>query len=132
MCFLNLYIKVVLINLKIFLWFICILPLAFDVGDFENDYSWTWFFKKFKYAFGERDNMCVIPDRNERIIKSVSIVYPNIPHFACIYHLWKNIYTHFWKSKYKLSNLYYSMEKAYRKAKSYRKENFDYIMAKGW
>ena len=26
--------------------------------------------------------MCIVSDRNESIIKSVSIVYPNVPHCA--------------------------------------------------
>ncbi|XP_069145463.1 uncharacterized protein [Solanum lycopersicum] len=49
----------------------CILPLAYGVVDTENDCSWTWFFENFKNAFGERENMCIVSDRNESIIKSV-------------------------------------------------------------
>ena len=72
----------------------------------ENDCSWTWFFTQFKNAFGEREKMCVVSDRNESIIKSVSIVYPNVPHFACIWHLWKNVYTYYKRSKNTLSDLF--------------------------
>ncbi|XP_055826013.1 uncharacterized protein LOC129894370 [Solanum dulcamara] len=49
----------------------CILPLAYGVVDTKNNSSWTWFFQHFKDAFGERDNMCIISDRNESIMKSV-------------------------------------------------------------
>ncbi|XP_027769904.1 protein FAR-RED IMPAIRED RESPONSE 1-like isoform X2 [Solanum pennellii] len=102
----------------------CILPLAYGVVDTENDCSWTWFFENFKNAFGERENMCIVSDRNESIIKSVSIVYPNVPHCACIWHLWKNVCSSFKRSKKTLSDIFYSM------AKAYRKEDFDKLMAK--
>ncbi|XP_019241853.1 PREDICTED: uncharacterized protein LOC109221875, partial [Nicotiana attenuata] len=67
-----------------------ILPLAYGVIDSENDAAWTWFFEQFKIAYGVRENMCIVSDRNESIIKSVSRVYPDVPHFACIWHLWNN------------------------------------------
>ncbi|XP_060178363.1 uncharacterized protein LOC132608345 [Lycium barbarum] len=70
-----------------------ILPLAYGVIDSENDKSWTWFFEQFKEAYGLRESMCVVSDRHESIIKVVSKVYPNVPHFACIWHLWKNVET---------------------------------------
>ncbi|KAH0693112.1 hypothetical protein KY285_020209 [Solanum tuberosum] len=102
----------------------CILPLAYGVVDTKNDCSWTWFFEQFKNAFGERENMCIISDRNESIMKSVSIVFPNVPHCACIWHLWKNVCSNFKRSKNTLSDIFYSM------AKAYRKEDFDKLMAK--
>ncbi|XP_070004201.1 uncharacterized protein [Nicotiana sylvestris] len=68
-----------------------ILPLAYGVIDSENNASWTWFFEQFKIAYGDRKNMCIVSDRNESIIKSVSRVYPDVPHFACIWHLWNNV-----------------------------------------
>ncbi|KAH0633443.1 hypothetical protein KY284_036229 [Solanum tuberosum] len=102
----------------------CMFPLAYGVVDTENDCSWTWFFEQFKNAFGERENMCIVSDRNESIMKSVSIVFPNVPHCACIWHLWKNVCSNFKRSKNTLSDIFYSM------AKAYRKENFDKLMAK--
>ncbi|XP_019239735.1 PREDICTED: uncharacterized protein LOC109219717 [Nicotiana attenuata] len=64
-----------------------ILPLAYGVIDSENDAAWTWLFEQLKIAYGDRNNMCIVSDRNESIIKSVSRVYPDVPHFACIWHL---------------------------------------------
>ncbi|XP_009598740.1 uncharacterized protein [Nicotiana tomentosiformis] len=55
-----------------------IMPLAYGVVDSENDAAWSWFFEQFKEAYGERENMCIVSDRNESIIKSVSRVYPTI------------------------------------------------------
>jgi len=102
----------------------CILPLAYGIVDTENDCSWTWFFQHFKNVFGDREQMCVVSDRNESILKSVSIVYPNVPHFACIWHLWKNVCTYYKRSRTILSDIFYSM------AKAYRKDDFEKLMAK--
>ncbi|XP_019231148.1 PREDICTED: uncharacterized protein LOC109212000 [Nicotiana attenuata] len=101
-----------------------ILPLAYGVIDSENDAAWTWFFEQFKIAYGDRENMCIVSDRNESIIKSVSRVYPDVPHFACIWHLWNNVYKKFKKSHAKLSEIYFSMAKAYTQGE------FDSLMEK--
>ncbi|XP_070025654.1 uncharacterized protein [Nicotiana sylvestris] len=101
-----------------------ILPLAYGVIDSENDAVWTWFFEQFKIAYGDRKNMCIVSNRNESIIKFVSRVYPHVPHFACIWHLWNNVYKKFKKSHVKLSEIYFSMAKAYTQAE------FDSLMEK--
>ncbi|XP_070009985.1 uncharacterized protein [Nicotiana sylvestris] len=101
-----------------------ILPLAYGVIDSENDAAWTWFFEQFKIAYGVRENMCIVSDRNESIIKSVSRVYPDVPHCACIWHLWNNVYKKFKKSHAKLSEIYFSMTKAYTQTE------FDSLMEK--
>nr|XP_009788637.1 PREDICTED: uncharacterized protein LOC104236416 [Nicotiana sylvestris] len=97
---------------------------AYGVIDSESDAIWTWFFEQFKIAYGGRENMCIVSDRNESIIKYVSRVYPDVPHFACIWHLWNNIYKKFKKSHAKLSEIYFSMAKAYTQAE------FDSLMEK--
>ena len=68
--------------------------------------------------------MCIVSDRNESIKKGVSIVCPAVPHFACIWHLWKNVCSNFRRSRTILSDLFYSM------AKTYRKDDFEKLMAK--
>jgi len=68
--------------------------------------------------------MCVLSDRNESIINSVRTAFPNVPHFACVWHLWKNVCTSFKRSKNVLSDVFYSM------AKTCRKEDFEKLMAK--
>ena len=93
--------------------------MAYGVVDTENDCSWKWFFEQFKHAFGDRKDMCVVSDRNESIMKSVRIVFPDVPHYACIWHLWKNVCGNFKRSRKAISDLFYSM------AKAYRKEDFD-------
>ncbi|XP_047259309.1 uncharacterized protein LOC124891641, partial [Capsicum annuum] len=79
---------------------------------------------QFKCAFGERDNMCVVSDSHESIIKAVSVVYPCIPHFACIWHLWNNVCTNYRKSKDKLTREFFAM------AKAYKLDDFDELMCK--
>ncbi|XP_070008238.1 uncharacterized protein [Nicotiana sylvestris] len=101
-----------------------ILSLAYGVIDSENDAAWTWFFEQFKIAYGVRENMCIVSDRNESIIKSASRVYPDVPHCACIWHLWNNVYKKFKKSHAKLSEIYFSM------AKAYTQTEFDSLMEK--
>ena len=98
--------------------------MAYGFVDIENDCSWTWFFEQFKHAFGDRKDMCVVSDRNESIMKSVRIVFPDVSHYACIWHLWKNVCGNFKRSRKAISDLFYSM------AKAYRKEDFDKLMAK--
>ncbi|XP_009801347.2 uncharacterized protein [Nicotiana sylvestris] len=83
-----------------------ILPLAYGVIDSENDAAWTWFFEQFKITYGERENMCIISNRNESIIKS------------------NNVYKKFKKSHAKLSEIYFSM------AKTYTQAEFDSLMEK--
>ena len=90
------------------------MPLTYGIVDTENDCSWTWFFQQSKNAFGEREKMCIVSDRNESIKKGVSIVYSTVPHFACIWHIWKNVCSNFRRSRTILSDLFYSMAKAYR------------------
>ncbi|XP_019248480.1 PREDICTED: uncharacterized protein LOC109227741 [Nicotiana attenuata] len=68
-----------------------ILPLAYGVIDSENDAAWTWFFEQFKIAYGDRENMCIVSDRNESIIKSVSRVYPDVPHLP-VYGIYGTTY----------------------------------------
>ncbi|XP_060190796.1 uncharacterized protein LOC132620103 [Lycium barbarum] len=93
-----------------------ILPLAYGVIDSENDKSWTWFFEQFKQAYGNRDNMCVVSDIHESIIKAVSRVYPTVPHLACIWHLWKNVPTKYKSNGEVLSPVFYALAKAYTQA----------------
>ncbi|XP_016477960.1 uncharacterized protein LOC107799368 [Nicotiana tabacum] len=99
-----------------------IMPLAYGIVDSENDAAWSWFFEQFNEAYGERENICIVSDRNESIIKSVSRVYPTVPHLAYIWHLWNNVYKKFKKSHSKLSEIYFSM------AKAYTQDEFDSLM----
>lgn len=59
-----------------------------------------------------------------RIIKSVSIVYLIILYFSWIWHLWNNVCTNYIKSKDKLSDVYYAMDK------TYIQDNFNDLMLK--
>nr|XP_016452798.1 PREDICTED: uncharacterized protein LOC107777320 [Nicotiana tabacum] len=90
-----------------------ILPLAYAVVDSENDASWKWFFEQFKQAYGERTSMCVVSDRNESILKATSIVYSNVPHYSCVWHIWTNIRAKFKKGHLQLNELYFATAGSY-------------------
>nr|XP_009788483.1 PREDICTED: uncharacterized protein LOC104236288 [Nicotiana sylvestris] len=101
-----------------------ILPLAYAVVDLENDASWKWFFEQFKQAYGERTSMCVVSDRNESILKATSIVYPGVPHYSCVWHIWTNIWAKFKKGHLQLNELYFAT------AGSYTLDKFNERMSK--
>ncbi|XP_019223980.1 PREDICTED: protein FAR1-RELATED SEQUENCE 5-like [Nicotiana attenuata] len=101
-----------------------ILPLAYAVVDSENDASWKWFFEQFKQAYGERPSMCVVSDRNESILKATSIVYPGMPHYSCMWHIWTNIRSKFKKGHLQLHELYFAT------AGSYTLDEFNERMSK--
>ncbi|XP_060182437.1 uncharacterized protein LOC132612117 [Lycium barbarum] len=101
-----------------------ILPLAYGVIDSENDRSWTWFFERFRESYGIRENMCIVSDRHESINKAVCRIYPEVAHYACIWHLWGNVCKKYKKSHDMLSPVFYSM------AKAYTQDDFDELMGK--
>ena len=39
-----------------------IYPLAFGIGDLENDASWEWFLRKLHDAIGHVDDLFLLPD----------------------------------------------------------------------
>nr|XP_009791483.1 PREDICTED: uncharacterized protein LOC104238720 [Nicotiana sylvestris] len=88
-------------------------PLAYAVVDLENDASWKWFLKQFKQAYGERTSMCVVSDRNESILKAISIVYPGVPHYSFVWHIWTNIRAKFKKGHLQLNELYFATTVSY-------------------
>ena len=64
-------------------------------------------------AFGQRPEMCIISDRHASIIKAISTVYDEVPHFACMWHLLQNIMKNFRRSQQRVTELLHSMEKTY-------------------
>ena len=72
-----------------------IFPLAFGIGDAENNDSWKFFFTKLKEAIGDRDDLAIIPDRHIGIINVVKKVYPNAHHGYYMHRLLGNLETIF-------------------------------------
>lgn len=68
-----------------------IFPLAFGIGDKENDNSWTWFLRQLKRTFGSPDNLLFVSDQHKSIKNALDTVYPGTPHGICIYHLQEKI-----------------------------------------
>ncbi|XP_075080108.1 uncharacterized protein LOC107782214 [Nicotiana tabacum] len=90
-----------------------IFPLAYAVVDSENDASWKWFFEQFKEAYGERPSMCVVSDRHESILNAISVVYPGMTHYSCMWHIWTNIRSKFKKGHLQLHELYFATARSY-------------------
>ncbi|RVX01783.1 hypothetical protein CK203_024437 [Vitis vinifera] len=72
-----------------------IYPLAFGIGDSENDASWEWFLQKLHDALGHIDDLFVISDRHGSIEKAVHKVFPHARHGVCTYHVGQNLKTKF-------------------------------------
>ncbi|KAK9195389.1 hypothetical protein WN943_003510 [Citrus x changshan-huyou] len=72
-----------------------IYPLAFCVGDSENDASWLWFCTKLRESNGEVENLVFIFYHYLSIKKFVSTVFPNATYGVCTYHLKQNLRAHF-------------------------------------
>ncbi|KAL6319991.1 hypothetical protein AAG906_037068 [Vitis piasezkii] len=53
-----------------------IYPLAFGIGDSENDASWEWFLQKLHDALGHIDDLFVISDRHGSIEKAIHNYFP--------------------------------------------------------
>nr|XP_016484842.1 PREDICTED: uncharacterized protein LOC107805328 [Nicotiana tabacum] len=50
---------------------------------------------------------------HDAIRKATSIVYPEVPHCACMFHLWNNIKTNFRKSQKQIKEVYFALARAY-------------------
>ncbi|GMN44818.1 hypothetical protein TIFTF001_014009 [Ficus carica] len=70
-------------------------PIAWGLGDTENNNSWTWFFEKLKEVIHDSSELYFISDRNQSISYAVSHVYPMAQHGACYYHVMMNIKNRF-------------------------------------
>ncbi|XP_075088260.1 uncharacterized protein LOC107783611 [Nicotiana tabacum] len=90
-----------------------ILPLAYAIGGSENNKSWEWFFVHIKGTFGVREGMCIVSDRNENIFNATKAVYPEVPHYICMFHLWQNIKRTFKKQHKQLKDIFFVLARAY-------------------
>ncbi|KAL5548130.1 hypothetical protein UlMin_003361 [Ulmus minor] len=72
-----------------------IFPLAFGVGDSENDASWTWFLGRVKSVFGVNSALIIVSDRHRSINNAVQGVFPQAFLGICMYHLLNNLKTKF-------------------------------------
>ncbi|XP_047264102.1 uncharacterized protein LOC124896572 [Capsicum annuum] len=66
--------------------------------------------------------MYIVSDRHNSILKAAALVYPNVAHCICIYHLWNNIKGRFKKNQKQLKGIFFTM------ARTYIKADFDRLM----
>ncbi|KAL5573307.1 hypothetical protein UlMin_022904 [Ulmus minor] len=90
-----------------------IFPLAFGIGDSENDVAWTWFLRRIKDVFGERPGHVIVSDRHRSINNAVNEVFPNAFHGICMYHLLNNLKNKFKTKTKELEQHYIQTAKAY-------------------
>ena len=100
-----------------------IFPLAFGIGDTENESSYTWFFERFKEAYGDVDGIAFITDRHKGLERAIAKVYPTAYHGHCMYHLSCNVKQHFGQNKHVHMTFYLA-------AKAYLQVDFDMYMRK--
>lgn len=62
-------------------------PLAFGIGDSENDASWEWFLRKFHGVIGEVKDLVFISYCNRSIEMAIHNVFPSAHPGACTYHI---------------------------------------------
>ncbi|KAH9726740.1 SWIM-type domain-containing protein [Citrus sinensis] len=90
-------------------------PVAFGVGDSENDASWEWFFMKLRESIGDVPNLVFISDRHGSIKKAVDKVFPTAGYGICTHHLKQNVNAHF--KEVDVGALFELAAKAYRPIK---------------
>ena len=66
-------------------------PLALAVVDSENNNSWNWFMTKLEEIIPDEEELVIISDRHQSIIKAVGEVYKKSQHGFCTWHLSQNI-----------------------------------------
>lgn len=66
-------------------------PLAFPIVDSENDFSWSWFFRNLKAAFGKLNDLVIVSDAHKSIPNGFSFVYHSTKHSLCAFHLYMNL-----------------------------------------
>nr|XP_016514458.1 PREDICTED: uncharacterized protein LOC107831224 [Nicotiana tabacum] len=75
-----------------------------------------------KGTFGVREGMCIVSDRNESIFNATKVVYPEVPHCICMFHLCQNVKRTFKKHHKQLKDIFFAL------ARAYTIEKFEYHM----
>ncbi|KAL5577592.1 hypothetical protein UlMin_019291 [Ulmus minor] len=89
-----------------------IFPLAFGVGESENNEAWEWFFTSLKEAIGGHEELCIVSDRHLSIANAIKIVYPKAHHGICMHHLKENLIKRYMVVG--LHDLFFKAARAYR------------------
>lgn len=86
-----------------------IVPLAFGIGDKENDSSWRWFLEHVRQSFGTRDQLLIVSDQHVSIKNAVDAVFPGVSHGLCTYHIQGNL-----KASEEVIEIFHDAANAYR------------------
>ncbi|XP_062086202.1 uncharacterized protein LOC133792313 [Humulus lupulus] len=93
-----------------------IYPIALSVVDSENNDSWLYFLLRLKEAIGEVENLVFVFDRHTSIASTLTKIFPEAHHGACIHHVSMKI-----RAKFKTDHCH---EEFFLVAKAYRKRDF--------
>ena len=74
-----------------------VFPGALAVTESENVETWRWFLALIRTAFALEDGrgVVVLSDREKGIDIALSELLPSATHSFCVYHIMKNVKTHF-------------------------------------
>ncbi|XP_024027683.1 uncharacterized protein LOC21396860 [Morus notabilis] len=101
-----------------------IFPLAFGIGESENDESWEYFFKRLSEAFSERDGMWIVSDQHPSIHEEAAKSYPNALLGYCNCQLLQNL-------EVKFRGVSKALAENFKGASgAYDKEEFEFYMSK--
>ncbi|XP_070008591.1 uncharacterized protein [Nicotiana sylvestris] len=67
----------------------------------------------FRETYGQREGMCIVSNMHDGIWRATSIVYPEVLHCACMFHLRNNIKTNIRKSQKQIKEVYFALARAY-------------------
>ena len=71
-------------------------PIVWGIVDSDNEDSWTWFLTRLKEVIGDTDELVFISNMAQSIKNVISIVFNNVQHSACAWHVAQNV-----KNKFK-------------------------------
>ncbi|CAH9087555.1 unnamed protein product [Cuscuta epithymum] len=72
-----------------------IIPLAFEICDFETKASWLWFLSRLSGSISMRSDMYIVYDRHKGLISAAAEVFPHALHGFCVEHLRRNLISKF-------------------------------------
>ncbi|XP_075079770.1 uncharacterized protein LOC107822626 [Nicotiana tabacum] len=67
----------------------------------------------FRETYGQREGMCIVSNMHDGIWRATSIVYPEVLHCACMFHLRNNIKTNIRKNQKQIKEVYFALARAY-------------------
>ncbi|XP_058101257.1 uncharacterized protein LOC131245668 [Magnolia sinica] len=68
-----------------------ILPVAYGIGESENNSSWRWFFGILSKIIGNLPGLVIVSDRHKGLVSEVPNMFPQAIHGYCAHHILGNM-----------------------------------------